>query len=200
MLKIALTASVTAIACFAISVTTGLGAGTRSEKVVELAPGDSFTLSAIGWACDYGGASPKTSLSCTPGPPGTASQGEPVVSIQRSRVVLFGTTRPALETLNTPKCCLRIWKFPATRRGVVVTQSDIDLVSGNSVSIPSIDLLCRVLASDPDHHDPGPVFYCYRQSVTSAKTSTASIEASRFHMKIAESGSNKWAYTVTRSP
>jgi hypothetical protein len=198
LLKLGITACCTAIVCFAISVATGLGASVRSGSVVTVAAGDSFTLS-IGWQCQYGGvAPPRTALVCNPGVSGSSSQGEPLVSIQQSRVTLLGPTRPVLTTINTPKCCLRAWKFPAIRSGFTESQSDIDLAVGNSVSIPSLDLICRVLASDPDHHDPGHVFVCLRQST--GAVSTATMEASKYHIRVAEPGAKTWAYSVDRTP
>jgi hypothetical protein len=121
--------------------------------------------------------------------------------MQSSRATVFGSSRPALKTLNTPKCCLRFWTFPVRMSTSLKSQSsDIDLSSGSRISVPGIDLICRVYASDPDHHDPGSIFACYRQSTTNAKASTATIEASRFHMRVSESGAKVWAYSVTRSP
>jgi len=159
-------------------------------------------MSAIGWSCDYTGSRSKIVLGCTTGTPGTASQGDPIVTLQRSRISVLGTSRPALKTLNTPKCCLRIWNFPTGVPGSSTKSesSDLDLAPGNSISVPGLDLLCRVFSSDPDHHDPGAVFACFRQSTTSSKSSTAAIEASRFHMRVSASGAKVWAYTVTRSP
>jgi hypothetical protein len=201
-MRIVVAVGATAAVCFAISA--GMSFGARSSKVITVSPGESFALSEIGWSCEYGGGGkpPRMSLTCNPGPLDTTTvTGDPTVSIQHARVVLFGGSRPKLNSLATPKCCLRIWSFPATTKTPSGNQpSDIDLVAGNSISVPSLDLLCRVLASDPDHHDPGNVFYCLRQSVAGKKPTSATMEASRFHMRVAEPGATQWAATVSRSP
>ncbi len=199
MVRIILAVGITAVVCFGVSAELGLGG--RSSTVITVSPGQSFALRGIGWSCDYSGSGKKLSLSCMPTHLGSADPGDPDVSIQKGRVLVFGGSRPKLDSLATPTCCLRIWSFTAKSKTIRVSQpSDIDLAAGNSISVPSLDLECRVLKSDPDHHDPGAVFACFRQSVAGKKPSSADMEATRFHMRVAESGANVWADSVSRDP
>jgi hypothetical protein len=179
-----------------------LSFGAASGTKLRIVPGESFSLPDIGWSCTYSKVKSQISLSCTPGQAGGASQGDPIAVLTRASAAIVGSSRPALESLQTPKCCLRFWTFPVSSgaQAAASQNSDLNLVAGNSLTVSSLDLLCRTLASDPDHHDSGPVFFCFRTSTSGSKMVSAAMEASRFHMRVADAGAKLWAYTVTRSP
>jgi hypothetical protein len=55
------------------------------------------------------------------------------------------------------------------------------------VKIPSLDLQCAVWASDPDHHEAGPILFCDRASTKGSRI----VVVSRYHIKVTdESGSD----------
>jgi hypothetical protein len=64
------------------------------------------------------------------------------------------------------------------------------------MKIPSLDLQCEVFASDPDHHEAGPVLYCNRSSTKNSRP----IEVSLYHIKIGDEGGNFFTNTYDRAP
>ena len=166
---------------------------------MNVSVGDSFYLSAIGWTCEYGSSKKGGALSCNPGRSG-GKVGDPLVGVSASWVVVLGESRPTIATLNTSSCCLRISRFPARSPGskLVVAESDLNLAPtstsgdlGSSVSVRASTSYAESFRPIPDHHDPGPVFYCDRQSVRSAKISSSAMEASKYHMSATTSPPQK---------
>jgi hypothetical protein len=88
----------------------------------------------------------------------------------------------------------------ATRRSSNV----LTMRPGDLLVVPSVDVSCQLFATDPDHHDPGPLLFCDRNSVANNPrkpgTVSASLGASRYHFRLGASGSAAWVDTVTRSP
>lgn len=61
--------------------------------------GDHVTVPAIGWACDLTRTKPGPALVCSPGMPGTPSQGSPAVSVQAARLAVETGTKPSAATV-----------------------------------------------------------------------------------------------------
>jgi hypothetical protein len=76
----------------------------------------------------------------------------------------------------------------------------VTVAPGDGVSMSSLDLFCRLFPTDPDHHDAGPVFACFRQSTKKGAPPPAAMEATRTHMRISKAGASVWAFTVNRAP
>ena len=89
-------------------------AGRHAGRGITLAIGDQITMPAIGWTCDYQIASHITSLTCSPGVVGTSSQGLPLDSIQRTRVVMF-TGPNGKPTVTKLPASGGIYQFATTR-------------------------------------------------------------------------------------
>jgi hypothetical protein len=83
---------------------------------INLRIGDKVAIPAIGWSCELALVQGSASFTCTPGKAGAASQGQPLVSAQWARLVIFGSKNPTLESIATPKEPLRIWTFTVVRR------------------------------------------------------------------------------------
>ena len=66
---------------------------------ISLRVGDHVVAPAIGWACDLAKTKPGVALVCSPGVPGTASQGSPALSIQTARVAVATGTKPSAATV-----------------------------------------------------------------------------------------------------
>ncbi len=66
---------------------------------ISLRVGDHLTAPAIGWACDLTRTQPGVALVCSPGTPGTPTQGSPAVSIQTARVAVATGTKPSAATV-----------------------------------------------------------------------------------------------------
>ena len=60
----------------------------------SLTVGDHVTVPAIGWACDLTVTKAGPALVCSPGTPGTRSQGSPAVSLQATRLAVETGTKP----------------------------------------------------------------------------------------------------------
>ncbi len=65
----------------------------------SLKVGDHVTAPAIGWACDLARTKPGVALICSPGTPGTSSQGSPAVSLQAVRLAVETGTKPLAATV-----------------------------------------------------------------------------------------------------
>lgn len=65
----------------------------------SLKVGDHVTVPAIGWACDLTVTKAGPALVCTPGTPGTVSQGSPAVSLQKVRLAVETGTKPSAATV-----------------------------------------------------------------------------------------------------
>jgi hypothetical protein len=87
MKRIALTAAVTACACFGIAAATGLGSSTPVYHAFTLRAGDSIRMPEIAWTCHYVTAKVGNVFNCNPTAPGVLS---PLVIVQQSKVVVFG--------------------------------------------------------------------------------------------------------------
>ncbi len=66
---------------------------------VSLRVGDHLIAPAIGWACDLAMTKPGVALVCSPGTPGTTTQGSPELSIQATRVAVATGTKPSAATV-----------------------------------------------------------------------------------------------------
>jgi hypothetical protein len=87
-------------------------AADRVAKVVLVRPGDKVEFPAIGWECSFGG---KTGLTCAPGKLDTSAQGQPVVGIQISGVVIVGGGTAREGSLRAPRGTLRVITVAVTR-------------------------------------------------------------------------------------
>jgi hypothetical protein len=66
----------------------------------SLRVGDHLTVPAIGWACDLTTTKPGPALVCSPGTPGTSSQGSPAVSLQAVRLAVATGTKPSAAVVS----------------------------------------------------------------------------------------------------
>jgi hypothetical protein len=78
----------------------------------------------------------------------------------------------------------------ADRRGTANRYLNVRI--GDNLVIKSVDLFCIVLASDPDHHEAGPIVYCKRRSVPAGQNSR-SIGVTRYHYQV---GDPTGSYTI----
>lgn len=69
---------------------------------------------------------------------------------------------------------------------------------GDFVKFNGLDLSCKVFASDPDHHEAGPVLFCGRNSVRGGGSRSVSI--SRYHIGVSDESGNYVIYQVGRTP
>jgi hypothetical protein len=81
-------------------------------KVLLVRPGDKVEFPAIGWECSFSG---KTGLTCAPGRIATSKQGQPVVGIQISGVVIVGGGAAREGSLRAPRGTLRVITVAVTR-------------------------------------------------------------------------------------
>jgi hypothetical protein len=61
----------------------------------SLKVGDRVTVPAIGWSCNLTVTKAGPALVCSPGMPGTRSQGSPAVSLQTVRLAVETGTKPS---------------------------------------------------------------------------------------------------------
>jgi hypothetical protein len=107
--------------------------------------------------------------------------------------------RIGITALATAAFCVAVTAaiaLPANSR----SHSIVTVKIGDDIVIPGLDLFCSTSPTDADHHDPGPMMYCDRNSVRGRSSIPASLGVSRFHMRIGRTGSNYWAYSVARVP
>jgi hypothetical protein len=105
----------------------------------------------------------------------------------------------ALTAVATAVVCFAIAAATGLGAGTR-SAAQIQVIGNNYVYFSGIDMSCQLYASDPDHHEAGPVLVCFRNSTAGKHTNGAEVSISRFHMKLSAPGSNRWNYTVARTP
>jgi hypothetical protein len=73
--------------------------GAAEAGRISLRVGDQMVAPAIGWTCDLARTKPGVALVCSPGIPGTPTQGSPELSIQSARVAVATGTKPSAATV-----------------------------------------------------------------------------------------------------
>lgn len=68
---------------------------------------------------------------------------------------------------------------------------------GQAATFVGVDLFCHIEASDPDHHETGPIFFCTRNSATGH---SRSIGGSKYHFYVSDESGNYIVYRVARTP
>ena len=78
-----------------------LAPGTNAARAgrISLKVGDQVVAPAIGWTCDLAKTKPGVALVCSPGTPGTPTQGSPELSIQAARVAVATGAKPSAATV-----------------------------------------------------------------------------------------------------
>jgi hypothetical protein len=110
---IAATAVVTAAVCVGVQAVAGHA---RSTSNITLQLGDKVRIPSIGWGCSLSLVQGTASFSCSPGVPGSNSQGEPILVIGFKKASVIGGKKPAYNSIQTPKGPLRFFDFATTRR------------------------------------------------------------------------------------
>lgn len=110
----------------------------------------------------------------------------------------------ALTAVITAVVCVSVTVTTGLGAGSASDSSGLTTIPApGTFVVPTLDLFCTVFVSDPNHHDPGPVLFCDRNSTSAAserRDPSAAVYVSRFHMRISQSGSNVWNYVVARTP
>jgi hypothetical protein len=71
---------------------------------------------------------------------------------------------------------------------------------GDTITIPAVDLYCTVNATDLEHHDPGPLVYCDRNSAISQRSSSRGVGISRYHYYVSTESESYIQARFPRSP
>src|SRR5579863_9777009 len=76
-----------------------------------------------------------------------------------------------------------------------------DVVVGDTVFVPSLDLFCTTDATGPTSGEPGPTMECHRNSTApTSPNASADVAITRFHMYLSAAHSTRWNYVVARTP